>query len=115
VTAASGREALVRLREEPVDILLLDLMLPKLDAFEVCRVPQQEVALPPPYIIITSARTAPEDQARARALGPQTISPSRSACGTCTPGLPSASDASGMHSTPLRPEERSVHFLYNDA
>src|SRR3954468_19787992 len=69
VTAAGGREALDRLREQRVDIMLLDLMMPELDGFEVCRALQQDSALPRPYIIIVSARSAPEDQLKARALG----------------------------------------------
>src|SRR5581483_11136855 len=56
VTAASGTEALVRLREQQMDILLLDLMRPELDGFAVCRLLQQEAALPPPYIIIAQVR-----------------------------------------------------------
>jgi CheY-like chemotaxis protein len=69
VTAAGGQEALDRLREQRVDIMLLDLMMPEMDGFEVCRVLQQDSTLPRPYIIITSARSAQEDRAQARALG----------------------------------------------
>ncbi|AHI01122.1 response regulator transcription factor [Kutzneria viridogrisea] len=36
-TAASGEEGLTRLRAEPPDIVVLDLMLPGIDGFEVCR------------------------------------------------------------------------------
>jgi two-component system, OmpR family, response regulator len=35
--ARDGEEALARFREEPVDLVLLDLALPKLDGLEVCR------------------------------------------------------------------------------
>jgi DNA-binding response OmpR family regulator len=35
VMAASGEEALVIARDEPVDLVLLDLMMPGLDGFEV--------------------------------------------------------------------------------
>ncbi|MBQ8973943.1 MAG: response regulator transcription factor [Clostridia bacterium] len=36
-SAKSGAEALRLIREEPVDVVLLDIMMPDLDGFEVCR------------------------------------------------------------------------------
>ena len=38
VSDADGREALNRLQEEKPDLILLDIMLPELDGYEVCRV-----------------------------------------------------------------------------
>ena len=37
LTAYSGEEALERLRTERVDVVLLDVMMPAMDGFEVCR------------------------------------------------------------------------------
>jgi two-component system cell cycle response regulator len=37
LTAHSGEEALERLGAEPVDVVLLDVMMPAMDGFEVCR------------------------------------------------------------------------------
>ena len=37
ITASSGREALEIIESEPPDIVLLDVMIPEMDGFEVCR------------------------------------------------------------------------------
>jgi two-component system response regulator MtrA len=36
-SATDGREALARIRAEPFDAVILDVMLPSMDGFEVCR------------------------------------------------------------------------------
>lgn len=35
--ASNGEEALQRVAEAPVDVILLDVMMPKIDGFEVCQ------------------------------------------------------------------------------
>jgi two-component system, OmpR family, response regulator MtrA len=52
--AGSGKEALRRLAENPVDVVLLDLMLPGLDGLAVCRTLRAQGDLP---IIIVTARS----------------------------------------------------------
>ena len=37
VQARDGEEALTRFAQEPVDLVVLDVMLPKLDGLEVCK------------------------------------------------------------------------------
>jgi len=37
VQATDGRQALDRFDEQPFDLVVLDLMLPKIDGLEVCR------------------------------------------------------------------------------
>ena len=46
VTAADGVQALATAREEKPDLVILDIMLPGLDGFEVCRILRQEMSLP---------------------------------------------------------------------
>jgi two-component system response regulator MtrA len=53
-TAADGREALVRFRAEPYDLVVLDVMLPELDGLEVCRVIRRSSRVP---ILMLSARS----------------------------------------------------------
>lgn len=69
ITAATGKEALVRLREQMADIVLLDLMMPEMDGFEFCRMVQGDQHLRDLHIIITSARDTLEDKVRGLELG----------------------------------------------
>ncbi len=58
-TAADGVEALNAAREKHPDLILLDIMMPKMDGIEVCRVLRQESDIP---IIMLTARTTDEDK-----------------------------------------------------
>lgn len=68
-TAATGKEALFRLRESRPDIVLLDIMMPEMDGFEFCRIVQADEDLSDVHIIITSARGALEDKVKGLELG----------------------------------------------
>src|SRR6266481_1843255 len=57
-TAVSGNEALDRWRQLHPDLLLLDLMLPGIDGFEVCRTIRKVDQVP---IIMLTARSDPID------------------------------------------------------
>ena len=52
VGAADGQEALDRAREQTFDLIVLDLMLPKVDGFEVCR--QIRASSNVPIIMLTA-------------------------------------------------------------
>ena len=52
--SGDGREALVEFRRAPFDAIVLDVMLPSLDGFEVCRQIRKESQVP---IVMLSART----------------------------------------------------------
>jgi len=58
VTAADGREALVRFRADRPDLVVLDLMLPELSGLEVCRIIRQESSVP---VLMLTARTGELD------------------------------------------------------
>jgi DNA-binding response OmpR family regulator len=66
VSALDGREALDRLRDGTFDLVVLDLMLPKVDGFEVCRQLRARSAVP---IIMLSAKAEEIDKVLGLELG----------------------------------------------
>jgi DNA-binding response OmpR family regulator len=66
VQAVDGREALDRFDEEPFDLVVLDVMLPRIDGFEVCRRLRSKSAVP---IIMLTARSDEIDKVVGLELG----------------------------------------------
>ncbi len=66
VSALDGREALARLREHSFDLVVLDLMLPHVDGFEVCRQVRARSSVP---IIMLTARAEEIDKVLGLELG----------------------------------------------
>ncbi len=66
VHALDGEEALARFAEEDVDLVVLDLMLPKLDGLEVCKRIRSESSVP---IIMLTARDDELDKVLGLELG----------------------------------------------
>lgn len=58
-TAADGQEALDKARDDPPDLVLLDLMLPGMDGIEVCRRMRMVTEVP---ILMLTAKEAIEDR-----------------------------------------------------
>jgi signal transduction histidine kinase len=55
--AVDGEDAMRSIRENPPDVVLLDVMMPKLDGFEVCRrLKADEATAPIQILIVTSLR-----------------------------------------------------------
>jgi DNA-binding response OmpR family regulator len=67
VQARDGEEALVRYRAEPIDLVILDLMLPRLDGLAVCRQLREERSAVP--IIMLTARGDEGDKVLGLELG----------------------------------------------
>jgi len=66
VVARDGEQALERARREQPDLIILDLMLPRLDGLEVCRTLRRERDVP---IIMLTARDAEVDRVVGLELG----------------------------------------------
>jgi two-component system OmpR family response regulator len=66
VTATDGVQALDVARSEKPDLIALDIMLPKLDGFEVCRILRRETTTP---ILILTAKAGETDKVVGLELG----------------------------------------------
>jgi two-component system alkaline phosphatase synthesis response regulator PhoP len=66
LTAYDGTEALRLARESHPDLIVLDLMLPGMDGFEVCRTLRDESDVP---IVMLTARTTDEDKLTGLGIG----------------------------------------------
>jgi two-component system, cell cycle response regulator len=69
VTAANGLEALERLEQDEVHIALSDIMMPKMDGFELINKIRNNSALRHIYIILITARIQEGDRVRGLDLG----------------------------------------------
>jgi class 3 adenylate cyclase/CheY-like chemotaxis protein len=61
ITAVDGEDGLAKVREFLPDLILLDVMMPKLDGFEACRRIRADASLPFIPIILVTAKTDTKD------------------------------------------------------
>ena len=66
VSASDGETGLALAREEKPDLIILDLMLPRLDGFEFCRILRREQGMP---VLILTAKTEEVDKVVGLELG----------------------------------------------
>ena len=66
--AGDGAEALALLRERPADVVLLDLLLPRVSGYEVVREMKADAALRDVPIVVVSAKGTHDEAVRARSL-----------------------------------------------
>jgi len=72
ITASDGEEGLAAVRSEKPDLVLLDLILPKMDGFTVLsEIKKDEATAHTPVIVLTNLESA-EDVGRVVALGATT-------------------------------------------
>jgi len=65
----NGQAALDAIAENPPDLVLLDIMLPEMDGFEVCRRIKNDAATSHIPVIMLTAKKSREDMARGEKVG----------------------------------------------
>jgi response regulator RpfG family c-di-GMP phosphodiesterase len=101
--ADSGQKALTLLRDEPYDLLLLDLGLPDMEGYEVCRRLRERMPRPNLKIIIVSGRGDQETLAVALARGADDYVPK--------PFTPGQLEAKVVHALRLKQAQDRTHLL----
>ncbi len=69
LTAANGEDALALIQAEQPQMIFLDVMLPKLDGFEVCRRLKREWGLTTVYVVMLTAKGQEFDKQQGEAVG----------------------------------------------
>ncbi len=69
ITAMDGPSALQRMAETPPDIVLLDVMMPGMDGFEVCRRIRQDAKIAHIPVVMVTALSDAEDRVRGLEAG----------------------------------------------
>ncbi len=62
VTAEDGEEAVRKAKEQKPDLVVLDVMMPKMDGFEACRTIKKDPELGSTPVILLSAKARDVDQ-----------------------------------------------------
>ena len=69
MTAENGVVALETIRNERPDIIFLDVMMPKLNGFEVCKIVKNDNEIKNSYIIMLTAKGQEVDKRKAKDVG----------------------------------------------
>lgn len=76
ITASDGKEALLKLRSEPFDLILLDILMPDMDGFDVMTFLKKDSALKDiPVIVISALDSEMDSVVKAIELGAQDFLP----------------------------------------
>lgn len=67
--AKDGSDTLKKVREFRPDILFLDIMMPEINGYEVCRIIKNDPELKKTYVIILTAKGQVVEQERGREVG----------------------------------------------
>ena len=64
VSAASGKDALLKIKSQAIDLVLLDIIMPGMDGFEVCRQIKKDQKFRNIPVIMITTLTAKQDRIR---------------------------------------------------
>jgi len=68
-TVSSGTEALKRIDENSYDLLILDIIMPEMDGFELCKRIREKEGLRETPIVFLTAKSREEDRSRGLEVG----------------------------------------------
>jgi DNA-binding response OmpR family regulator len=69
LTAENGEEALDTIKIEKPDLVFLDVMMPKMNGFDVCNAVKNELSIKDVYIIMLTAKGQEFDKLKGKAAG----------------------------------------------
>jgi two-component system alkaline phosphatase synthesis response regulator PhoP len=69
LTASNGEEALATIEAVKPNLVFLDVMMPKLSGFDVCKRTKQELGLTGIYIVVLTAKGQEFDRQRGQEVG----------------------------------------------
>ena len=69
LTASNGEEALATIQAVKPNLVFLDVMMPKLSGFDVCKRTKQELGLTGVYIVLLTAKGQEFDRQRGQEVG----------------------------------------------
>ncbi|OKH35888.1 two-component system response regulator [[Phormidium ambiguum] IAM M-71] len=69
LTASNGEEALELIKEQKPDLVFLDVMMPKMNGFEVCNTVKNELGKQDIYIIMLTAKGQEFDKQKGNEVG----------------------------------------------
>jgi PAS domain S-box-containing protein len=69
ISATSGKEALLKIKSQKIDLVLLDIIMPGMDGFEVCRQIKEDLKVRDIPVILITVLTAKQDRIRGIEVG----------------------------------------------
>lgn len=69
LTADNGEKALERIRGEKPKLVFLDVMMPKMNGFEVCKIVKNDLGMKDVYIVMLTAKGQEFDKRKGKEVG----------------------------------------------
>jgi len=69
ITADDGFDALPKIANNPIDLIFVDIMMPRIDGYQVCSILKQNQSLKHIPVVMLSSKDGLFDKARGRAVG----------------------------------------------